>query len=112
MKRKLAWVLMGFLTLTFGGGVALYVTRPDSDVVNPANCARIKKGMTIDDVKGLLGEPEEPSPPGTLASTVHYWTGKRGFITVQFDFNLLATRAFYSPNETSLAAKLRMWLGW
>src|SRR5260370_29491556 len=97
MKRKLAWMMVGFLTLV-GGGAFLYFTRPEPDAISPGNCAKIRKGMGEEEVRTILGGPPSGSyfmggVPGLNISFVAVWEGKRAVIGVEYDRAGLLTAA-------------------
>jgi hypothetical protein len=119
MKGRLAWVMIGFLIVMVGGVVLLYFSRPELDAINPANCAKIKKGMVMDQVEAILGRQTSClKSPISSPFPAYVWEGKRGFIIVTFDSKEFefesngATAAAYYPYETSFIDRLQNWLGW
>ena len=52
MKRKLAWVCLLVAPLVIGSAVLVLLPR---DRITQANCERIKKGMTENEVETILG---------------------------------------------------------
>ena len=95
--------------------------------VTEANAKRIRPGMTVQQVEGLMGGPAdytgppirwtvfEQSGPRVIISWVGFWTGIEGYAAVFFDQHGRVERADFDPdpsNPPGPLARLRAWLGW
>lgn len=107
MKRKWKWIMIGFFTLIFIGAAFLYLIPPNPDTIV---CARIKKGMTENQVVAILGKSGgwQESPE----SVTKHWSGKRGFIHVDFDLMGTVMEVTYSRYDGTVLEHIRDWLSW
>jgi hypothetical protein len=82
MKRKLAWVCLLVSPLVLGGAVLVLLPR---DPITQANCDKIKKGMTIEEVEAILGREKDDVSPRNCwwGETAFIWNGSRGSIWVE-----------------------------
>jgi hypothetical protein len=73
-------------------GAALWACSP----INQGNFDKIQNGMTMEQVKAILGEPTESSSLGLgpLSGTAAVWKGGNGTITVQFINNKVKLKTF------------------
>jgi hypothetical protein len=113
------WGLLGLLV----GAVILWALWPDP--ITRASAQRIVPGMSLAEVKAILGEPNGPPPK---ARTVHgrHWiafdtTFRFRVITVVFDANDKVTHPaqFFGRDRPTMLDPLRplwnrfrAWLGW
>jgi len=128
MKTRLLVGIALFGLLLFLSFRAVRLLRP-RDPINPENYARIKVGMTEEQVRAILGGQERvPSrcgtgkPRGTYARS---WYGEEGSIWVLFEFQtdaagiplpgtvfLMGYGPPHLPEEPSPLLNWRAWLGW
>src|SRR5947209_2850630 len=87
MKRRSLWLCAFAMCLTLlGAGLA----RLSYDPLNPENFAKIRKGMTHDEVRAILGDPD----PDCVDDRLWIWTRgqqryfvgqQRYFVLISFD---------------------------
>ena len=110
MKRKLAWVCLLVSPLVIGAIWLLYPRDP----ITPANCNRIKSGMTDKDVEAILGTHSDRAAPKTPNTNMLAWKGSRGTIYVEFvdlGKTVGAGAWFVQSEPKNLRERIRDWLG-
>ena len=117
MKRKLGWVCLLVSPLVLGGA-AFFL--PDPDPITQANCARIKAGMTLNEVCDILGKAPPDCIEGGSFGGSALWTGARGRISVSYtgpfwidpqNETPRVSNAVFTPDSRTILDKLWDWLG-
>jgi hypothetical protein len=88
--------------------------------VTEANVRRIRVGMTLAEVEGILGGPGRPLPPSRPFCAPYKWSGDAGLATVVMgmegdESRLRVAFAYWLQSAGAPAnpfARLRAWLGW
>jgi hypothetical protein len=87
MKRKLAWVCLLVSPLVIGGAAFSLLPR---DPITQGNCEKIKEGMTLSEVVGILGKENLVSiDRNQFGPTQFSWEGSRGSINIAFQTPVL-----------------------
>jgi hypothetical protein len=101
VKKKWMWCLVFLVGLCAAPfiGIALYY---GPDRITKSNCDRIKKGMTYEDVKSILGGGPNAQrhlySDGAEMIYFPYWSGEIGRIFVYLDGQRLVSSTDWFPN--------------
>ena len=87
--------------------------------VTEANVRRIRPGMTLREVEGILGSPGRALPP-IRGSVTYAWSGRAGEVWISMDWlsgkrPVPVKHVLWWPlrrPELGPLARLRAWLGW
>jgi hypothetical protein len=121
-KQRLGWICVAVWLVALAVILTVGVLRrPDA---REANARRVQRGMTVWEVKRLLGEPQAfgDIPAGTLGVAedgrprmAGSWLSEEGEVVVVFTREGRVESVDFlrnpHPPETPLA-RLRAWLGW
>jgi hypothetical protein len=111
MSRRVYLLGLGLALVTLAFAVTDWALglRPG---VTEANVKRVRVGMTLAEVEGILGEAGDPFD---CANHLLFRGQNRNRILVQIDRHGRVRRAVWVPSReepTSPLARLRAWLGW
>jgi hypothetical protein len=114
--RLRRWILWGGLVLSLlviAGGFMLWLASPGPMELA---CKKLETGMTLEAVKGLVGE-DALYVPILLGDEVvlHAWSGEDGWVIVTFHNGVVSETRFEQSEESSypqrVRNRLRHWLG-
>jgi hypothetical protein len=119
VETKIELPMTKWRSLIFGSTVALLlglclVPIPDRGSVNESNCAKIELGMTLTEVKSVLGEPTRSvRKRGDPECVVTSWSVGKNVIIVENDLQgqVIAKHCFaVPPLQRCLLFRLLWWL--
>ncbi len=113
---------VGLALVALGLGFTDWALTPPPGV-SAANVRRIRSGMTLAEVEGILGGPAgatlaaEMRRDGAVVKRARYWNAPAGIACVIFDSRGRAVDSGFDPETipgevASPLSRLRAWLGW
>ncbi len=112
-KSRKIWGGTALVPLLVVGGFLVWVWQPWNPITR-GNCRRINRGMTMEEVKAILGEPTSTHNQGRVAK---WRDGDGNWIIVLFDNNLVKLhKCDFGDGDPGRPRKFRKrvrdWLGW
>jgi hypothetical protein len=133
MRRRTFWLLAGVPLLAFTAAVAFnFFTAPPHPRINPDQFHRIREGMTLAEVNGIIGGPPGiydpdvlctrrgrviagPDDLGSDLSQQAYWCGREYDIGVLLDDGVVVSKRLVEseiPPQPTWLERIRDTLGW
>ncbi|HYT90668.1 MAG TPA: hypothetical protein VEL76_18315 [Gemmataceae bacterium] len=125
--RRLTWVGVALCLVALALGVTERLLGPSPGVIE-ANVRRIRPGMTLGEVKEIMGSSNCIRWPGPYGSRTEdwQWEGERLTVSVEFDFRMRVPGDFFTvgtgfvrrvawvplAGQPSVWDRLRSLLGW
>jgi hypothetical protein len=113
MSRRVYLLGVGLALVALGLAVTDLAMGPRPGVTE-ANFRRVRPGMTVRQVKALLGEDGRAVDGYKNGSAVWRWRGPVGEVLILFaaDGRARTQAGFYPYQSDAPIARLRAWLGW